>query len=212
MALMGKCDLIQSFQEGNLSPRTHSSLLFSQLQNLLSVSGQPVSALTGVGVNVGPGSFTGIRTSLTMARTMGQFLSCTLYRFSTFELLAAQETWRGMSVTILLNAFRQRHYAAILTVTENGETCWTVYPKVLENTHPMDVTTEVCLVDPTLLDSLGHLPATKTVLDAGTLFLPGAMVFFLQRDPERFVCKWSDLLPNYLQQPHVTLSKHHLSI
>ncbi len=189
------------------SQRYHSTLLLPLIQNALSDHQLTLKDIAGIGVNLGPGSFTGIRTGLVIARLLGQFSPIQTFGFDAFELIAADERYRGQSLTILLNAFRQQHYHAALQVSDSGIVHWISQPQVLPNETPPAITTKRCLVDPSLEGKMDFSDIAPTWLGLEEPFTPSAMAFLLLKQPDRYRLPWERLLPLYLQLPNITVSK-----
>lgn len=72
----------------NKDNKYHSAFLMSTLQEILSVNNIKPQDVNLIAVNVGPGSFTGIRTCVTVARVMAQQLNCKAVGVSSLEILA----------------------------------------------------------------------------------------------------------------------------
>lgn len=75
----------------------HAESLFEGTQKLLSRAGWSIQSLTGVAVSVGPGSFTGIRIGLAVARALGQSLAIPVVGVSALEILAAGANASGVA-------------------------------------------------------------------------------------------------------------------
>lgn len=69
---------------------SHSEAIFVLLETLFAWVNRPRQELTGLGVAIGPGGFTGLRTGLSFAKTIGQVLDRPVYGVSTLEALAVQ--------------------------------------------------------------------------------------------------------------------------
>lgn len=195
---------IYPFRDTSSSHRYHSAILIPQIQAALQQAQQSIRDISGVAVNRGPGSFTGIRTGLTVARLLGQFTSASTYGFNTFELVAGDESFRNQPVTLLLNAFRQRHYRAALHVDDHANVTWLSKPDMYENVDRSPIETPLCLVDASLQGKLEILHPNPQWLNQNFPFTPGAMAFYLNHHPERYLCPWRVMLPVYLQLPHIT--------
>lgn len=74
--------------ESELAERTASAGLLGAIRGLLSSSGLPLSALTGIGVVNGPGSFTGLRVGLSLAKGLCEALGLPLAAVSRLAVLA----------------------------------------------------------------------------------------------------------------------------
>lgn len=72
----------------NAGNRYHSAFLVSQIQEILESNIVDMENLDGIGVNVGPGSFTGIRVCLIVAKTMAQQLNTRLVGVSSMDILS----------------------------------------------------------------------------------------------------------------------------
>ena len=68
--------------------KQHSEGLFLGIEEALRACGWDWKDLAGIGVGIGPGSFTGIRVGLTAARTFGQMLGLPLFPVSSLALSA----------------------------------------------------------------------------------------------------------------------------
>ncbi|MFN8607429.1 MAG: tRNA (adenosine(37)-N6)-threonylcarbamoyltransferase complex dimerization subunit type 1 TsaB [Vulcanimicrobiota bacterium] len=84
-------------------PRQHLVQIFPALELLCQQSGLRLAQLTAVAVTSGPGSFTGVRTGLLVARTLGLAGGLALYPVDTLEALAANAV-EGESVVAALDA------------------------------------------------------------------------------------------------------------
>lgn len=106
---------------GLSAPMRHSAEYVATVDALLRDQGWPPSSLTDVFVSVGPGSFTGLRIGISMARTMGWSLGVRLVAVPTLDALArnamlAQPT--PEHVATILDAKRDQVYAAAFRITD----------------------------------------------------------------------------------------------
>ena len=72
----------------NQGGKYHSAFLISTIQKVLSENNIKPEDIDLIGVNIGPGSFTGIRACTTVARVMAQQLGCKVKGVSSLEILA----------------------------------------------------------------------------------------------------------------------------
>lgn len=72
----------------NTESKYHSAFLISTISNILLKNGLKPTNLGAIGINVGPGSFTGIRACTTVARVMAQQLDIKVVGVSSLEILS----------------------------------------------------------------------------------------------------------------------------
>lgn len=72
----------------NKDNKYHSAFLISTLQNILSKNNIKPENIDLIAINIGPGSFTGIRACTTVARVMAQQLNCKVIGVSSLEILS----------------------------------------------------------------------------------------------------------------------------
>jgi tRNA threonylcarbamoyladenosine biosynthesis protein TsaB len=184
------------------SHRYHSALIVPAIQDLLQESGLSVRDLSALGVNHGPGSFTGIRTGIITVRTMAQFLNLPVHVFNSFELLAFPSE---RPVNIWLDALRGRIYQAALHFDATGPV-YVEAPRLgtlEEALKGLDVSMGL-RVSPSLTNckvgsSVDALPEH--------LFTPGVMAQLQAQYGNCFSRYWRDVRPLYLQEPSITLKK-----
>ncbi len=99
-------------------PRQHLVQIFPALQLLCQQSGLALTQLQGVAVTSGPGSFTGVRTGLLIAKTLGQALSIPVYPVDTLQALAGNAV-SGALVVAAMDARKGEFIWAPFRV-ENG--------------------------------------------------------------------------------------------
>ena len=72
----------------NTGNKYHSAFLISTLQEIMSLNDVKPQDVNLIAVNIGPGSFTGIRACVTVARVMAQQLDCKPVGVSSLEILS----------------------------------------------------------------------------------------------------------------------------
>ncbi len=72
----------------NRDNKYHSAFLISTLQEIMSENGIVPKDIDLIATNIGPGSFTGIRACVTVARVMAQQLDCRAVGVSSLEILS----------------------------------------------------------------------------------------------------------------------------
>lgn len=72
----------------NTGNKYHSAFLISTLQEIMSLNDVKLQDVNLIAVNIGPGSFTGIRACVTVARVMAQQLDCKAVGVSSLEILS----------------------------------------------------------------------------------------------------------------------------
>ncbi len=76
----------------NQDNKYHSAFLISTIQEVLSTNNIKPQDINLIAVNIGPGSFTGIRACVTVARVMAQQLDCKAVGISSLEILSKIST------------------------------------------------------------------------------------------------------------------------
>lgn len=112
----------------SLVERNHSVYLMPAIEEALNQAGLSLGALQGIAVGKGPGSYTGVRIGITVAKTMAWTLKLPVAGVSSLEALAAGALaeWRkqgGASscvwVVPMLNARRGQAFTALLELREH---------------------------------------------------------------------------------------------
>ena len=93
--------------------RTHSETLLSHIEGALSFAGVERSALRGVAVSIGPGSFTGLRIGLATAKAIAYGLDIPLVGVSTLAALALAFPVPGIHTLALMDAQKGNAYAGL---------------------------------------------------------------------------------------------------
>lgn len=98
----------------------HAESVFEGMEKLLAAERWDVQSLTGVLVSIGPGSFTGIRIGLAVARALGQALEIPVRGFSSLEILAYGLLKPGEYVCPVIDALRGEVFTGLYTLSRTG--------------------------------------------------------------------------------------------
>ena len=117
-----------TWQAGN----NHSVEMLEHVQRLFAEGGVTLSAVEGLAVALGPGSFNGVRVAVATAKTLAFALGKPLVGISTLEIGAAQhQQWPG-PVCSLLEAGRGDLYAGCYLFERRDERGFVTYsPRLL---------------------------------------------------------------------------------
>lgn len=86
VALTGDCSVLASYEERGT--RRHAELLGGFVEKVLAAARQQERKVEAVAVSIGPGSYTGLRIGLSMAKGLAYSLRVPLIGVSTLQLLA----------------------------------------------------------------------------------------------------------------------------
>jgi len=89
----------------------HGKLLLPSVENLLKQAG--LRRPDYVAVGIGPGSYTGLRIGVTVARTLAWTWECPLLGIGSLTALALEAGWQARPVVTLVDAKQGEVYAAI---------------------------------------------------------------------------------------------------
>lgn len=92
---------------------THSEFLLLLIQQAMSTAKLELSAVEAIGVVIGPGSFTGLRIGLSVAKGLGLAINCPVYTFTSLEVLAASYWGVTEPVMAIISAQRGEVYAGL---------------------------------------------------------------------------------------------------
>lgn len=198
-------------QPESLPHQQHSAVIFPALAALFSDAGKTFEQLKTLVVNMGPGRFTGIRTGITIARTLGQFLPLSIYAFNTFECAALSAP--NQPVTLLLDALRGKVFAAqLIYQADSASFDYQLSPQLMQlddsacqaliQTAPAGS----FLVSRSLSDISG-LESAQVFDPKESFHAMAKIVCGNAQKPDSHRIPWQDLRPLYLQEPNITLRK-----
>ncbi len=135
------------------------------VQDTIRQAGVELGQIDLIAVTVGPGSFTGLRVGVTMAKTLAYSLKCEVLGIDTLQTIAQQSPADVTSLWAVLDAQRQQLFAARFERQEDGS--WrTAQPAQIIDADAwialLTPQTHVC--GPGLQKLLSRLPANTPVL------------------------------------------------
>ena len=109
ICLSSKGNLVTSFDLEDEAYR-HSELLTSSIQNILSENNLDVSGLSAVSVGIGPGSFTGLRIGLSVAKGLCYPHNINLIGISSLKIIANSVINENKNIISLVKDKGQHYY------------------------------------------------------------------------------------------------------
>ena len=198
-----KTEIIESHDD-----KYHSAYLIQNLVNLLKNFNLTMQDIEAIGVNIGPGSFTGIRACLTIARVIAQQLEIPLVGVSSLEILA-QINKNNNQTIVIMDARKNMCYFAhydenkqvikepqlinIEDITLDKENCIVIVDKSMQEILDKEKIQTMCYTD--VNDDLGK-------------YLGELTYKMLMNNKEDY--HWAKVKPLYLQKPSITLPKKQL--
>src|SRR5690348_6816953 len=92
---------------------SHSVELLRRLEWLLKERGLTLAQASAVAAAIGPGSFTGVRVAVTVAKALAFSLKAPLLGVSTLDIIAYSQAASALPVCALMDAGRGEFYAAL---------------------------------------------------------------------------------------------------
>lgn len=95
--------------------RDHGRQLAPRIRDMLATAGTSIEAIGAIGVNRGPGSFTGVRVGLSMAIGISIARELPVYAFDSLHITAAAHIPTSGTVLVVVEAGRERYVAGLAT-------------------------------------------------------------------------------------------------
>ncbi len=172
----------------NKDNKYHSAFLISNVKDVLKRNGLAPKDINAVATNIGPGSFTGIRACVTVARVMAQQLNIPACGVSSLEILSGIASKNSIPA-VALDARKNCAYFYIDNEIKGAVQLEEV-KKILQNSKYYLIT------DDKLQNILGGNSYQQGQFQLGEILAHLAYEKLKQNS-----CKWQDLKPLYIQPP-----------
>lgn len=101
--------------------KTHSETLVDNIQKVLEIASVKKSNIDRIIVAKGPGSYTGVRIAITVAKMLAKNLNIPVYSVSSLFVLAVSHNIKG-NIVPLIDARREHVYGAVYNIDDNDFT------------------------------------------------------------------------------------------
>ena len=183
----------------------HSVFLIPKIRDILKENNLLIKDLDAIGVNIGPGSFTGIRAGITIARVLAQQVNTKLVGVSSLEILSKLNTTNKKTIVVTDARKNNVYYSEY----ENASVV--VQPCLIEKESLVERITPVCVVvsDSSINNYLAQNNISSIVYEDSTenlgLFLSDIVTSKLLNEQNDF--NWAKIKPLYIQKPSITKPK-----
>lgn len=189
----------------NHNEKYHSAFLIPTIVSILKDNKLIMQNIDVIGTNVGPGSFTGIRACVTVARVIAQQLNCPLVGVSSLEILSKINNTSQRTI-VVLDARKKQYYTAVY---ENGVELQAPALTNEDDVKTMDFSNAFVVADKTsaeFLKTYGVESVIYTDVNADLGIFLNEIVCKKLKSCNREDFLWGKLKPLYLQTPPVTVS------
>lgn len=188
----------------NKEEKYHSAFLIPTIVDILKLNNLVMQDIDVIGTNVGPGSFTGIRACVSVARVIAQQLNCPLVGVSSLEILSKINKSSSKTV-VVLDARKNQYYTAIY---ENGLELQAPKLTNADDVKRISYLDSVVISDKTsneFLKSFGVDSVVYTDINADLGQFLNQIVYKKINSSDNDLFLWGKLKPLYLQAPPVTI-------
>lgn len=184
----------------------HSAYLIPEIRNLLKGNNLLIKDLDAIGVNIGPGSFTGIRAGITIARVLCQQAELKLVGIESLKILSRINKTKKNTL-IVTDARKNKVYLALYD--ENANTL--IEPKLEDKEKIAEYINEnnFVITDNSIGNylkeiNIDYTPYEENDEDFG-LYLSEIVYKELKSKKDDF--HWAKVKPLYIQQPSISKPK-----
>ena len=188
----------------NHNEKYHSAFLMPAIVSILKENNLFVQDIDAIATNIGPGSFTGIRACVTVARVFAQQLNLPLVGISSLEILSKINAANSKTI-VVLDARKKQFYTAVY---ENGIEVLAPSLTDSDDVLKFDFSDAVVICDNVSAKFLADICQkivvyTEMTCDLGVYLNQIAAKKLATFDDSEF--HWAKLKPLYLQAPPVSV-------
>ena len=186
----------------------HSAFLITNIRNILRKNNILIKDINAIGINIGPGSFTGIRADITIARVMAQQFNIKLIGIESLKILSMLNTSQKEYSLVITDARKNKVYIALYK--KSGETVFNpkleekenIFNYINENT---EIITDKSVNEYLRINNIQSTNYEENDSNFG-LYLSELVYKTLTTDTINNF-HWAKIKPLYIQQPSITKPK-----
>lgn len=188
----------------------HSAYLIPEIRNILRENNIQIRDLAAIGINIGPGSFTGIRAGITIARVLAQQASIKLVGVESLMILSKLNSTNKKSL-IITDARKNKVYIGLY---DKNNTL--IEPK-LEDKEKIEKYIDdntFIITDNSINEYLKELNIESIIYENNDdnlgIYLSEIVHNKVKENKEDY--NWAKVKPLYIQQPSITKPKDHRNV
>ncbi|MEI7475052.1 MAG: tRNA (adenosine(37)-N6)-threonylcarbamoyltransferase complex dimerization subunit type 1 TsaB [bacterium] len=201
-------NILESVIMESLKNNYSTAKLVPSILKVLKNNNLTAQDLNAIAVNIGPGSFTGIRVGITVARTMGQALNIPVIGLPSLKILSTLNK-TDKKALILLDARKGKTYRGVYTQENHTELC----PEAIEYEQGINLAKEndyFVITDKTMKSMFSELNTEAVDIseikhDFGIELSKLALIHLKSKPHEELA--WFKLKPLYIQPPPISMPK-----
>lgn len=195
--------ILESRTIENRDEKYHSAFLISTIAEILKKYGLKMQDIDALGTNTGPGSFTGIRACVTVARVIAQQLDCPLAGVSSLEILSKLISNPEKNTAVMLDARKNQFYLAVYDRNGNELTA----PALINSEEAENFKDCRIISDEAVHKYLKERNISSELYTGFSDDLGIILNNIAYKKLKTADCSWAKLKPLYLQAPPVTMPK-----
>lgn len=182
----------------------HSAYLIPEIRNILKSNNILIKDIDAIAVNIGPGSFTGIRAGITIARVLAQQFNTKLIGVNSLKILSNLNKEKNNTV-ITLDARKNKVYFAVYNNYEEiAAPCLIEKEELLSKIKNSDTVIADNSIFEYLKENAINSLCYEDFNDNLALYLADITEEMLNSDNN---FNWAEVKPLYIQKPSITLKK-----
>ena len=188
----------------------HSAYLIPEIRNILRENNIQIRDLDAIGINIGPGSFTGIRAGITIARVLAQQANLKLVGIESLRILSKLNPTDKKSL-IITDARKNKVYIALYYKNNI-----LIEPKLedKENIEKYINNNTFIITDNSINKYLKELNVESIMYENNDenlgLYLSEIVNKEVKENKDDY--NWAKVKPLYIQQPSITKPKEHINV
>lgn len=192
----------------NTKNNYHTAYLIPVIVDMLQKIKLTMQDIDAVGVNIGPGSFTGIRASATVARVMGQNLNIPIIGISSLEILSCINN-SGKNALCLLDARKGKAYAGLYDSNRNEikAPASITYEEAIESAKTSNnfIISDTVMAEKLNDKKIESINYQNLNINFGPYLAELTYKKVISNSKNKY--KWFDLKPLYIQPPPISMPK-----
>lgn len=100
--------------------KTHSENIMVMIDNLFQLTNATINDIDKIAVSIGPGSFTGIRIGVAVAKGLASATNCKIVGINELDIIAGNSSSNDIEICSIIDARKERGYYCIFKYEDNN--------------------------------------------------------------------------------------------